>query len=220
MAQPSTRVYDVIRSRIMSGAYAPGRHLVESEISQELNVSRSPVRMALKRLTQESLVTTESNRGSFVAQWTRNDINEVFDLRQMLEARAAFLAAQSATPEEIARLQALVEEMAGFAERRAEGYRDDLHHNNQAFHLLIVSAARSPRLFQFVQTLTDTSLTLGTYFYYSNEDIARSVQFHQDLANAIATRNSSAAESLMSAHLCLAHMAFEASRFNAESETA
>src|SRR5687767_10966942 len=171
MAQPSTKVYDLIRSRIMSGTYAPGQHLVETEISQELNVSRSPVRMALKRLTQESLVTTESNRGSFVAQWTRSDINEVFDLRQMLESRAASLAAQSATPEEIARLQSLVDEMAELARRRAEGYRDDLHHNNQAFHLLIVSAARSPRLFQFVRTLTDTSLTLGTYFYYSDADI-------------------------------------------------
>ncbi|MCU1568170.1 MAG: DNA-binding transcriptional regulator, GntR family [Pseudarthrobacter sp.] len=220
MAQPSTKVYDLIRSRIMSGTYAPGQHLVETEISQELNVSRSPVRMALKRLTQESLVTTESNRGSFVAQWTRSDINEVFDLRQMLESRAASLAAQSATAEEIARLQSLVDEMAELAQRRAEGYRDDLHHNNQAFHLLIVSAARSPRLFQFVSTLTDTSLTLGTYFYYSDADIDRSVHFHQDLANAIASRNSAAAEALMAAHLCLAHTAFETSRFGNDEQSA
>ncbi|WP_368831772.1 GntR family transcriptional regulator [Kocuria arenosa] len=209
-------MYEVLRSRIMSGTYEPGEHLVAADISGELGVSRSPVRVALQRLAEDGLVTTEANRGAFVSQWTRSDIHEVFDLRQMLEARGARLAAQFCTPEDAAELCRSVDEMTQIFDERAEDYRDRLHRNNQEFHLKIVMMARSPRTFQFVKELTDTSLTLGTFFHYSDHDISRSVDFHRDLAKVISARNAVAAESIMSAHLCLAHMAFDEARFTGE----
>lgn len=216
VALSNQRVYEVLRSRIMSGTYGPGEHLVAADISGELGVSRSPVRVALQRLAEDGLVTTEANRGAFVSQWTRSDIHEVFDLRQMLEARGARLAAQFCTPEDAAQLCRSVDEMTQIFAERAEDYRDRLHRNNQEFHLKIVMMARSPRTFQFVKELTDTSLTLGTFFHYSDHDIARSVDFHRDLAKVISAGNAVAAESIMSAHLCLAHMAFDEARFTGE----
>lgn len=93
MARTSSAVYELVRSRIMAGHYGPGTHLTEGQLCEELDVSRTPVRSALRRLSEEGLIQTEPNRGAFVAQWTQSDIDEVFDLRCVLEARGASLAA-------------------------------------------------------------------------------------------------------------------------------
>lgn len=103
--------------------------------------------------------------------------------------------------------------MSRIAEVKSATYKDDLHHNNREFHLLILSAARSPRLYKIAEQLADTSVTQGTFFYYTDADIARSIQFHTDIVDAIEQHNSSVAESLMSAHIGVAHVAFVAERF-------
>lgn len=206
-------VYSVVRGRILSGMYPPGHHLLESVLTTELGVSRSPVRAALRKLSTESLVVTEPHRGAFVAAMTRADIDEVFDLRQILEAKAAGLAACTRSDDEADELFESVRVMEGIIAGRSSTYRSELLANNQQFHHLILSAARAPRLFQIVQTLTASSLTLGTYFHYSDEDIARSLEFHRDLAVAILRQHPQVAASLMAAHLGIAHHAFVDRRF-------
>ena len=178
MAQSSSMVYELVRSRIMAGHYAPGAHLTEGQLCEELDVSRTPVRAALRRLTEEGLIQTEPHRGAFVAQWTRSDVDEVFELRCILESRGAGLAAARRSADECAELRKSVDEMAKIAEQ-----------------------------------LAYTSVTLGTYFYYSDTDIARSIQFHRDITDAITAQNRTVAESLMSAHIGVGHVAFDAGRF-------
>lgn len=218
MARTSSAVYELVRSRIMAGHYGPGTHLTEGQLCEELDVSRTPVRSALRRLSDEGLIQTEPNRGAFVAQWTQSDIDEVFDLRCVLEARGASLAAQRRSSDECADLRKSVKEMSRIAKVKSATYKDDLHHNNREFHLLILSAARSPRLYKIAEQLADTSVTQGTFFYYTDADIARSIQFHTDIVDAIEQHNSSVAESLMSAHIGVAHVAFVAERFRESPE--
>lgn len=213
MAQSSSMVYELVRSRIMAGHYAPGAHLTEGQLCEELDVSRTPVRAALRRLTEEGLIQTEPHRGAFVAQWTRSDVDEVFELRCILESRGAGLAAARRSADECAELRKSVDEMTKIAEAKKSTYKDDLHHNNREFHLLVLSAARSPRLYKIAEQLAYTSVTLGTYFYYSDTDIARSIQFHRDITDAITAQNRTVAESLMSAHIGVGHVAFDAGRF-------
>ncbi|WP_105036280.1 GntR family transcriptional regulator [Cryobacterium aureum] len=213
MAGADDSVYALVRGRIVSGAYRPGQHLLESVLTDELGVSRSPVRAALRRLTEESLVITEPHRGAFVAQLTRSDIDEVFDLRQILESKAAGLAAIIRSDDEADALFESVRAMEAINETRSPTYRAELLTNNQEFHDLILAAARAPRLVQIVRTLTASSLSLGTFYYYSDEDIARSVAFHRDLAVAILKRHPEVAAALMAAHLGIAHHAFVDRRF-------
>lgn len=213
MARSSVDIYTIVRGRVMAGFYPPGAHLTEAALCTELEVSRNPVRAALRRLGEEGLVRVELNKGAFVAEYTRSDIDEVFELRQLLESRAARLAATRRTERDLRALWDSVEHMHRIAHDKDEGYLDELHRGDCDFHRAVLAAAEAPRTFRIARALAETSMTLGTFFYYSDDDIARSVQFHRDLAQAIEAREPDLAASLMSAHLGLAHVAFMARRF-------
>lgn len=212
MARSDT-VYEVLRSRIVSGDYPPGSHLAEEVLSEEHGVSRTPIRAALRRLHADNLITLEPRRGAFVAEYTESDIDEVFELRQLLEQRGAALAATRRTVDQVERLRQLVDQMADIAAGTTETRRDDLHHNNRDFHELVLAAANSPRQYRFAMSLAQTSITVGTFFYYTDEDIRRSIEYHRLITQAIADQQDQVAGQLMSAHLTSAHHAFICQRF-------
>ncbi len=85
----SHRTTDVLRERILAGEFAMGERLVEASIARQLSISRGPVREALRQLRAEGLVREEPRRGAFVADLTIDDIQEIYDLRAAIEARAA-----------------------------------------------------------------------------------------------------------------------------------
>lgn len=207
-SRPDAGAYDIVRGRIMSGHYPPGAHLTESALSAELKVSRTPVRAALRRLAADGFVTVVPHRGAFVAEWTRSDIDEVYELRAVLEARAAGLAAQRRTPADVAALERSTAGMARIVAERAAGFRAELLHENREFHLLVLEAARSPRLFTITRALADTSVTLGAWYRYADDDIERSLGHHREITRAIAAGNATVASALMLAHLETAHEAF------------
>src|SRR3954469_20224765 len=94
MASAVDRAYEALKQRVVGGTYAPGEQLKEEHLARELAISRTPVRVALKRLVDDGLATADPNRGVRVAEWTESDIGETFDLRGVLEAHAAELAAR------------------------------------------------------------------------------------------------------------------------------
>jgi GntR family transcriptional regulator, gluconate operon transcriptional repressor len=87
----SDRTTELLRERILAGDFGLGERLVEARIARQLQISRGPVREALRQLRAEGLVREEPGRGSFVVDLTVDDINEIYDLRAALEARAARL---------------------------------------------------------------------------------------------------------------------------------
>lgn len=208
-------VYESLRSQILSGEQPPGGRLPEEALSEALGVSRTPVRSALQRLAEEGLVTLEPRRGAFVAEHTRADVDEVFELRGMLERRAAARAALHRSADHVARLSELVDEMSALAAQGGSSRLDDLHHNNRDFHELVLAAAESPRQFRITTALARTSVTPGSFFDYEDEDIERSVQFHRMIARAVADRRAELAGDLMAAHIGMAHRSFVVRRFAA-----
>ncbi|WP_434967631.1 GntR family transcriptional regulator [Janibacter indicus] len=209
----SDHVYETLRSQILSGERAPGSHVPEESLTQALGVSRTPVRVALQRLADEGLVEVRARRGAFVAEFTRADVDEVFELRTLLERRAAQRAATHRTAEQVGRLGRLVDEMAALAAALGERQRDELHHNNRDFHELVLTAAASPRQYRIATGLASSSPTPGTFFDYDDEDIARSVDFHRLITRAIEQGQGELAGDLMAAHIGLAHESFVARRF-------
>src|SRR5215211_5988563 len=112
MARGQDRAYSVLRQRLVGGHYRPGFHLREEPLAQELGLSRTPVRAALKRLVEDGLATADAGQGIHVAEWSEADIEETFQLRMLLEPYAASLAVEKGGNEMLQRLQASNEEMA------------------------------------------------------------------------------------------------------------
>jgi len=95
-----TQVYNVIKENICGGRYEPGQRLNEVELASSLNVSRSPVREALRRLAADGLVEEKPNRGVFVREFTPQNIQEIFDVRVLLESYCIQRSVQFMTNEQ------------------------------------------------------------------------------------------------------------------------
>lgn len=201
MSSVNESIYAELRRRIMAGRYEPGLQLKEETLAAEMTVSRTPVRTALQRLVKDGLLEAHANRGVFVSGWTDRDIEEVFHLRCMLEPHAAWLAAERADDAQIEELGALNRRMAkasgsGLPEAIAE-----LQGLNNSFHQLILTASSSPRLISIARSLIDWPLMIGTFYFFSSEDIGRSIQHHDDIVAALAARDPLLAHRAMEVHL-------------------
>src|SRR5215472_7472779 len=94
-------VYEALVELIVAGALRPGQHLVESELARQLGVSRQPVREALHRLEAEGWIDLRPGQGAFVHVPTDREVDQLLDVRELLEGATARLAARAATPEAV-----------------------------------------------------------------------------------------------------------------------
>ena len=113
------KVFSEIEQAILSGIYSAGDQLVESKISLELGVSRTPVREALKQLELEGLVTTIPNKGTFVVGVSTEDILDIYTIRVAVEGISSQMAAERVTDGEIKELENLVELQEFYASKSA-----------------------------------------------------------------------------------------------------
>src|ERR1700729_3837638 len=98
-------VYEALVELVIAGRLTPGQHLVETELARQLGVSRQPVREALHRLEAEGWIDLRPSQGAFVHVPTDSEVDQLLDVRELLEAETARLAALAATPEHVARLR-------------------------------------------------------------------------------------------------------------------
>jgi DNA-binding GntR family transcriptional regulator len=139
-------VTERLRSAILAGRLPPGERLQQDDLAQQLRVSRMPVREALRTLHTEGLVELRPHRGAVVISLRPEDIAEVFEIRAMLEGRAAALAAPHLTEATRQRLRQIFDEM------------DRLDHDderwltlNRDFHMAIYPASGWPRLCALIE---------------------------------------------------------------------
>jgi DNA-binding GntR family transcriptional regulator len=201
MGKVNEDVYAELRRRIMAGLYAPGMQLKEETLGTELNVSRTPVRTALHRLVKEGVLEARANRGAFVARWTDRDIDEVIDLRCMLESHGAALAATHASADQIDALAELNARMARLCKSYSTKHIAELQELNNGFHQGILLAANSPRLRAAAQPLVDWPLVVGTFYIFTQEEVMRSISYHDDLVLALRARDPLLARNAMESHL-------------------
>lgn len=211
MAKLSDSLYAELRRRIMSGRYAPGERLREESLAQEMQVSRTPVRAALQRLVDDGLLVAAS-RGATVAGWTQWDVVEAFELRILLEPHAAGLAAERATQEQMDAMDALNEEMHACAIAETDDRAARVQSVNNRFHHLLVEAAHSGRLKSLLQNFLDMPIMIGSFYFYSQQDMLDSVGQHRQVAAAIRRRDRQFAEQAMAFHLRASFLRFEMQR--------
>ena len=202
----SELAYRKIRRAIVEGRYQPGQRLIEQRISEEFDLSRTPVRESLRRLDAEGLVTIERNRGAVVRPVARAEVLDLYELRSRLEALAAERAASRATAADLAELdEAIAEFDAGLA---AKGVSDleivrRVDAANYKFHNGLLRMAANPRLAHLLAKAVDMPLVFQAMRVFTPEMRKRSNLFHRLIRDAVAAGEADRAGRLMTEHILM-----------------
>ncbi|HSJ78461.1 MAG TPA: GntR family transcriptional regulator [Erythrobacter sp.] len=189
-----------MRAFLLSGEVKAGEQLTEDQLTQITGVSRTPVREAVRRLEDELLLVRSDTKRMFVADWSRDDIEEMFALRQMLECHAAERAARRLSVAQIDKLEAVNRALKEAIEHPVPDVAQFLE-TNRRFHDAIIDAAHSPRLAQMLGRLVEAPVVLRTARNYSLEDLRQSARDHDELIAAFAARDADWARAVMGSHL-------------------
>lgn len=207
MARAVEKAYGTIREMIISGELAPGDPLGEEALAERCGVSRTPVRDALKRLEAEMLIRRTESQRSFVADWSLDDIADVFELRAMLEAHAARRAAERMTSSALKALRDCNKRLKN-AVMQTRPDVDAFLEENRVFHSMILEVAASPRLATLLGALIEQPVVWRTAHHYGEEELHRSYREHDELLAAFARADGGWAEAVMASHILRAFHAY------------
>lgn len=207
MLPPSERVVDAVRDTlreaILDGRLLPGQKLSVPKLARQMGVSRSPVREAIVQLVGEGLAVERSRRGAVVASLSSRDLSEIYEVREVLEALAARLAARRVRPEQLRAMWAVLEQ-----QRQAiEGDDPRLYNQtNHQLHTLISHSSGNPRLHRILALLFSEMQLAFRTLSNNPAHTMRGYQEHCQIVEALEARNPSAAEAAMRVHLANARL--------------
>jgi DNA-binding GntR family transcriptional regulator len=194
--------YQQLLSAIISGELQPGCRIREVELAEWLNISRTPVREAVRRLESEGLICIAGHKGMAIAELDYQAVMELYQMREVLEAAAASLAAKHASEPEIYSLGEI------FNQEKQQ------HHNsaaqaeiNRAFHNAIYHAAHNRYLLKSLNSLRDAMALLGASTYALPSRGEAALVEHQRIIEAIEKGDSAAAEQAARDHIRAAQKA-------------
>ena len=193
-----SRVYNRIRNDILNGVYEPGESLVELKLSEELGVSRTPVREALRQLELEGLVQSVPNKGATVRGVTEQDIQDIYTIRMLIEGLAARWAAEKITPEELEELKEAVDLEEFYTTKSNYG---NLLRFDTRFHDIIFKASKSKPLMYTLSTFHRYVQKARRVSMSSPERAAEVLQEHKAILQAIIDRDADRAEKLRTEHV-------------------
>ena len=192
------QAYHTMRDAIMRGEYSANQRLIEADLARSLGVSRTPLREALRLLENEGIVLHSRHRGWVVCAITSDDIQQIFEIKLLLEPYASGRAAELATDEERKELLDIVARLAD-AERR-EDTRAWLDYDRD-YHDLIFSCARNERLRQTLHSLNDQWFRLRIGNLGMTMRMEDSLDEHHKIAQLIVEGDGVAAAEVTREHL-------------------
>lgn len=206
--KPNTRslsVTESLRQQLLAGVFPPESRLQEVALAERMQVSRTPIREALRVLAQDGLLTYQPNRGYLVRRFELEDILKVFRVRAVLEGLGARIAAeQGLKPKQ----QQDLEEALAWGERlladnnMSPEFCDEWRDMNTRFHLAILEAADNDLLYRFAGTSRKVPVVFnGSFRFYSEQDFRRSMDHHQVIYDAISKGQGERADRMMQEHI-------------------
>lgn len=201
------KAYSVVREGIFSGRFAPGTRITEKEIVDLSGVSRTPVREALRRLQMNGLVEVQPNLGAVVPSWSKEDAEEIFELRAVLECCAARLASERATPVQLDTMRRAASAQLEESRRKSPDL-DKIAELNSAFHFELYAASGNSRLNDVLVSLIEPTLVIRTFQYYSHDALVCSAHQHLEILDMLQARDADAAEAVMRTHVLAARHEF------------
>lgn len=191
-------VTEALREAILDGTVPASSWLREEELAAELQVSRTPIREAIRRLTSEGLAVRVPNQGTQVTPMTLEDILAVYTVRENLEGLAARLAAQRSSNELHQRLQDI---HARFVDAMGFGDVARVSEANLAFHRAIREATGNPYLERFLTLVEHSVRRFGTSTFETRDRLEATVSEHEAILRAIAGGEPEQAEILARGHM-------------------
>jgi DNA-binding GntR family transcriptional regulator len=187
-----------LRQMLVEGRIRPGAKLNERELCEVLEVSRTPLREAIKLLAAEGLVDLLPNRGAVAVKLTEADVLDTFEVLAMLEGMSGELAAKRITDEELAEVRALHYEMlACFSRRDLSGY----YRLNARIHTAINEAAANPVLSNTYRSINARVQSLRFRTNQNETKWKHAVEEHEQMIDALAKRDSAAMRKVLVAHV-------------------
>lgn len=191
-------VYEELKMEILTGAIIPGTRMMEVELAEEMGVSRTPIREAIRKLEKEGLVTIEPRRGAYASMISTDDMVAILEVRQDLEGLAAYFAASRMKEDQLEELKSVCEK---YNEAVSSGNMDDMIKHDTRFHRIIVDSCNNKILEHMIEQLQELVLRFR-YIYYDNFKRAENMpEEHAAILEAIASGDEAAARYAADIHI-------------------
>jgi DNA-binding GntR family transcriptional regulator len=191
------RAYAALRDRIVSLRIAPGAPINEDALGRELDMGRTPVREAIKRLALENLVAVFPRRGTFASEINITDLAHISDVRQQLEGHAAYRAAQRLTPPRREELEALLDRI----DAPGEASRDELMELDAEIHRFVHRCTANPYLEETLARYFNLSLRIWYLVLDRLPHLTERVREHRALLDAIRDGDAERARGIAADHV-------------------
>lgn len=191
-------VFESLREAILEGKLKPGQRLMEVQLAEQLGVSRTPVREAIRKLELEGLVVMLPRKGAYVANMSLKDIIDVLEIRASLEGLAASLAAERINPENIKKLEKIVEE---FEERTIASDIDTLLKKDVEFHECIFKATNNKKLHHLINSLWEQVYRFRVTYISDYDSSISIVNEHKLILDAIKNGDNELAKKYATEHI-------------------
>ena len=191
-------VLDVVRSSIITGELLPGSLHSVAELAETLGVSRTPVREALIELASRGMVQFERNRGVRILQTSIHDLEEIFEIRLMLEVPATAQAVGRMSPAEV---RALRGQLGLMEQAAAAGDESRLWIHDRGFHHMLLAASGNRRLADYVDGLRDMVLVQGVTTAGRARSLAAIVAEHEAIFECVEAGDLEGAAAAVGAHI-------------------
>lgn len=196
------QTYQALRSAIVSGKFTVGERLVEAQLAQALNVSRTPIREALRQLQRENLVTPDTTGTLRVSELSIEDAVHLYDCRLALEQASVIQACDRASDADLAKIEQIVQAAEErFQDRTASLDHFQLLHLDYQFHRSIAESSKNPWLIDLLDQVFDKMVLLRQRTTAHNPNVLEVRSEHRRIYQAIAKRDRKAAIKAIQSHL-------------------
>lgn len=199
------KVFYHIQNDILNGVYKPGESLTEKKLCDELGVSRTPIREAIRQLELEGLVQSIPNKGAVVTGISTKDIEEIYIIRMMIEGLAARWAAENITPEELEELKEAVD-LEEFYTMKND--REHILKFDSRFHDILFKASKSKPLMHMLRTFHHYVQRARNASFESPGRAKKVLEEHKAILDAIIEGDAEKAERLTNEHVSNANVTY------------
>jgi DNA-binding GntR family transcriptional regulator len=201
MATAWEQAYLTLRRQLADGTFPPGAHLREEDLAARLGVSRTPVREAVRRLDAEGWLRVVPNQGAFAAQWSIAEVEEIFDLRALLESHAAEHAATAPDRHGLEAMTSACEQAEATLGGGGPTALETLSDANLRFHRALWDMSGRARCRTILSSLAVPPMVLRNARNFDPAGMRRSLDQHRELIAAIAAGDARWAGAVMRAHV-------------------
>lgn len=191
-------VFTTMREAIINGDFKPGQRLMEVQLADQMGVSRTPVREAIRKLELEGLVVMVPRKGAYVAGLSSEDVKEVLEIRAVLEGLAASLAAKQATKSE-------VEDLKGIVEQFKQAAKDQdvvkLIQFDSDFHDVMYRASKNKKLIQLLSSLREQVQRFRVAYFTKIKNTEILIAEHNELLQAVEAGDTIKARKVAETHI-------------------